>query len=147
MLVQKEGFVTWEGVTRVEPAQVVTLRAQLFEAAETSPAAAAEADGQEGDLAEKRRRLSRAWKDENERWMLGRYDLDLSGRIDSPGEVQAIDCRDLRDIEGSFDRAGLGVPMTRFLGFHGSTWVDGALGFDRSVRDIAYARMRDCDLQ
>ena len=40
ILVQKEGYVTWEGVTRVKPAQLVTLRAQLFEAAQTEPVTA-----------------------------------------------------------------------------------------------------------
>lgn len=147
ILVQKEGYVTWEGVTRVKPAQLVTLRAQLFEAAQTGPASPADSEGSDGDLAQRQRRLEDAWHKATKRWLLGRYDRDLSGRIDTPSEVRAIDCRDLSDIEGTFDRADLGVPMTRFFGFDGSAWVDGALGFDRSVREVAYARMQECGLR
>ena len=37
--------------------------------------------------------------------------------------------------------------MARYYGFDGSEWHPGALGFDRTLRSVAYERMRDCGLQ
>ena len=144
ILVQKEGYVPWEGVTKVKPTEVITLRAQLFEASDADT----ESSRFDADLADRGwdERHDR-WHAATERWMLSRYDFDRSGLLDTPEEVNAVECRDLLDVEGSFDRNKLGVPLTRFFGFDGSEWKEGALGFDGSVREVAYQRMRECGVR
>jgi len=43
--------------------------------------------------------------------------------------------------------AGLGVAMTRMYGFDGAGWKKDALGISSEIRDLAFARMRECGLR
>jgi hypothetical protein len=36
--------------------------------------------------------------------------------------------------------------MARNYGFDGSEWIEGALGFSRSIRSAVYAKMLECGL-
>ncbi|MCR9097920.1 MAG: PEGA domain-containing protein [bacterium] len=90
---------------------------------------------------------STAWHDRVRREFLNRFDSDASGRIDRFEESESISCTWWRETEQSFDEGGLGLSMARYYGFDGSEWHPGALGFERSVRGVAYERMRGCGLQ
>lgn len=90
---------------------------------------------------------STAWHDRVRKEFLARFDSDTSGRIDRFEESEAITCTWWRETEQSFDEGGLGLSMARYYGFDGSEWHPGALGFERSIRSVAYERMRACGLQ
>lgn len=90
---------------------------------------------------------STAWHDRVSGEFLGRFDRDASGRIDQLEESEAIGCVYWQETEASFEQGGLGLSMARYYGFDGTEWHDGALGFSRQMRGVAYDRMRECGLQ
>ncbi len=90
---------------------------------------------------------STAWHDRVSREFLSRFDTDGSGSIDRVPESEAISCTFWQETEASFEQGGLGLSMAHYYGFDGSEWHPGALGFARTIRSAAYARMRDCGLQ
>ncbi|MAG34152.1 MAG: hypothetical protein CL908_25005 [Deltaproteobacteria bacterium] len=90
---------------------------------------------------------STAWHDRVSRDLLARYDLDDSGQIDRLEESEAISCPIWQEIERDFDRGGLGLSMTRYYGFDGSEWHPDALGFARTTRSAAFAKMSECGLR
>jgi len=90
---------------------------------------------------------STRWHEQRTRELLARFDLDRSGHIDRLEESEAIPCSIWRSLEADFDRGGLGLPMARYYGFDGSEWHPGALGFDRSQRSAAFAKMKECGLR
>ena len=90
---------------------------------------------------------STAWHDRVSGEFLGRFDRDASGRIDQLEESESIGCVYWQETEASFEQGGLGLSMARYYGFDGSEWHDGALGFSRQMRGVAYDRMRECGLQ
>ena len=87
------------------------------------------------------------WHVRVQREFLRRFDADGSGAIDRAEESDSIPCSFWRTTEASFERGGLGLSMAHYYGFDGSEWHPGALGFARSLRGIAYERMRSCGLQ
>jgi hypothetical protein len=90
---------------------------------------------------------STAWHDRVSGEFLGRFDRDASGRIDQLEESESIGCAYWQETEASFEQGGLGLSMARYYGFDGSEWHNGALGFSRQMRGVAYDRMRECGLQ
>jgi len=90
---------------------------------------------------------STAWHDRVSGAFLGRFDRDASGRIDQLEESESIGCAYWQETEASFEQGGLGLSMARYYGFDGSEWHDGALGFSRQMRGVAYDRMLECGLQ
>lgn len=148
--VEKKGYAPWEGTVEVPAAESVTLRATLRSdrASARRPerpaqvAAARPVQSQEED----RLRLSK-WHETVTKWLLARYDHDLSGRLDTPDEVESIPCAEWQGLEQSYDESGLAVPLTRLYGFDGSAWKEDALGFDVEVRGYAYERMKACGLR
>jgi hypothetical protein len=89
---------------------------------------------------------STTWHDAVSRQLVSRFDRDGSGRIDRVEESEAISCELWRELERDFDEGGLGLSMARNYGFDGSEWIDGALGFSRSIRSAVYAKMLECGL-
>jgi len=79
--------------------------------------------------------------------MLARFDTDGSGSIDRVEESEAISCEHWREIERQFDEGGLGLSMAHNYGFDGSEWIEGALGFSRSIRSAVYDKMKECGLR
>jgi len=156
--VTKPGYKDWEGVVVVEPAELVTLRAELVPD-ENATQAARDADatsvamasaGEDAPLRERddsMLRASRGWHDSAMQWLLARYDLNLSRQLDTPQEIEAIPCTEWLGLERSFDASGLGLPLTRLYGFNGSGWVEGSLGVSTRMRDVAYLHMKRCGLR
>ena len=164
--VQKTGYESWEGLAQVQAAKRLTLRAEL--AHETRPEQDAQREqlksdadqaqpGQgdrpplgellAGELQQQRQIAERGWHGTVTHWMVARYDTNRSESIDTAEEVASIPCDDLLGLERSLAASGLVVPLTRLYGFDGRDWVENALGFDASARDLAYARMKECGLQ
>lgn len=133
--VTKPGFVEWSTTARVQAGSVVTLRARL----ERTPESVADQETDPGG--------SRGWHEAVSSSMVQRYDLDLSGLIDTEDEVAAVPCSEWQGLEQSYETGGLSIPMTRLYGFDGSRWVKDALGIDLRMRDGSYTRMRECGLR
>ncbi|MGH0037145.1 MAG: PEGA domain-containing protein [Myxococcota bacterium] len=146
--VEKPGYQTWSDQTRIEPGQVVELRARMRRTpappaqARVESEAARTAAGITGDMGG-----TRGWFESVSSWMVAHHDADGTGLIDAPIEVAAISCNTWQALEISYETGQLGAPMSRLYGFDGSRWVPGALGFDVRVRDQAYERMRACGLR
>lgn len=87
------------------------------------------------------------WHRSAKRYLLTRYDRDLSGSLDTASEIAEIPCEDWLNLEGSFKQAGLKLSLTRFYGFDGTKWVDGAFGISSGMRGAAYQRMTECGLE
>jgi hypothetical protein len=87
------------------------------------------------------------WHDAISRQMLARFDKDGSGSIDRVEESEAISCELWQEIERDFDEGGLGLSMAHNYGFDGSEWIDGALGFSRTIRSAVYDKMKECGLR
>jgi hypothetical protein len=155
--VGKAGYAAWEGIVELEPRRELTLKPRLAPetaareqasapAAGSTPAPPAPlARGEQG--LEEDPELVEGWHHETRQWLLARYDTDRSGRIDSADELDAIPCEQWQAIERSYDADRLGLPLIRWFGFDGEGWKPGALGMDSTVRDLAFARMRGCELR
>jgi hypothetical protein len=89
---------------------------------------------------------STVWHDRISRELVDRFDSDQSGLIDRVEEGEAVSCALWQEIEGEFERGGLGLSMARYYGFDGTEWHPKALGFSRSIRSAAYAKMKECKL-
>jgi hypothetical protein len=149
--VEKDGYAPWDGTVEVPPAESVTLRATLRSGRASArppqrPAQVAAAQPAESSQEDDRLRLSK-WHETVTKWLLARYDHDLSGRLDTPDEVESIPCAEWQGLEQSYDESGLAVPLTRLYGFDGSAWKENALGFDVEMRGYAYERMKACGLR
>jgi hypothetical protein len=163
--VSKPGFQPWHGAIEVPAATTLTLRASLTQvpenaeskqdsgpkvrhytpAREPDPAEAAADPGSIMTPFEIER--THEWHRGATRYLLTRYDSDVSGHLDTSEEVSEIPCDDWRSLEGSFDQGGLQLPLTRFYGFDGTKWVEDAFGITEEVRAIAYERMLECGLR
>jgi uncharacterized caspase-like protein len=85
------------------------------------------------------------WDDEIKKLMLAKYDLDGSGAIDTPEEVDRIDCAVWSMLDQQIRSGSRGYDLLITYGFkEGFGWVGGALGFDEKVRQSALKRARQC---
>ncbi|MBW2425125.1 MAG: PEGA domain-containing protein, partial [Deltaproteobacteria bacterium] len=87
------------------------------------------------------------WHDAISRQMLARFDTDGSGSIDRVEESEAISCELWQEVERDFDEGGLGLSLAHNYGFDGSEWIEGALGFSRTIRSAVYDKMKECGLR
>ncbi len=170
--VSKSGYLPWEGAIEVPAGATVTLRANLIpEPRETStqkqeqleqqaqhppPLFSSPTSEDAGSPGDRRANslvdsieLERTheWHQSAKRYLLTRYDIDMSGSLDSRTEILEISCKDWRSLEGSFDQGGLQLPLSRFYGFDGTKWVDNAFGISGEMRSVAYDRLRECGLK
>lgn len=147
--VEKPGYAPWTDTVRVAAAEQVTLHADLrpLQARASEPAPPPAEEPGFPQRIEDLREGYTGWHAAVKQRMLARWDADGSGRIDTDAEVRAIPCTEWRELERAYDQGGLAVPMSRLYGFDGSAWVEGALGFTFSVRELAYERMQECGLR
>ena len=155
------GFTDWEGIVELEGGRALKLQPRLnratskksAETAASSPpppppaAAGGRPAGGGGPQGEEDPELAQGWHHETRQWLLARYDLDGSGRLDSVEELDEVSCEYWQGIERSYDTSRLGLSLTRAYGFDGEGWKDGRLGVAGSVRDLAFQRMRECGLR
>jgi hypothetical protein len=79
--------------------------------------------------------------------MVEHFDLDDSGQLDTQAEIEAVPCGAWLAVDASYQRGRLGIPLTRFYGFDSGTWVNGALGCDFRMREVALERLRACGVR
>lgn len=81
--------------------------------------------------------------------LVGAYDTNGSGVIDTTDEVAAISCDVLRAVDDRYTRGGYFTsPMRAVFGFEeGYGWVGGSLGFDEAVRVPMDGKMVACGLE
>ena len=150
--VERSGHEPWEAPVDVvagsqivlEPALVARIAEPLSRPARPRPAGSARVDtgSQPGEVW-----LTHDWHLSARRYLVARYDRDRSGKLDSLDEIEAIPCSDWRGLEQSFDEGGLALSMTRFYGFDGSKWIEGAFGVSGALRAETYLRLKDCGLR
>jgi len=99
------------------------------------------------DIASMGRGGSKSWHDAIKDKLIGDYDADRSGSLDTPDEVNAIPCKVWKSIEASYETGGLRVDMARLYGFDGSKAPANTLGISEPMRGYAYARMEQCGLK
>lgn len=88
---------------------------------------------------------SSAWDAGVEGILLPRYDLDGSGSIDTPPEVDKIPCEVWTTLDRQIAEGGAHSGLRTTYGFRpGFIWVGGALGFGEAVRETADGRQREC---
>ncbi|MAJ59558.1 MAG: hypothetical protein CBC48_06025 [bacterium TMED88] len=90
---------------------------------------------------------SKSWHDAIVEDLVGQYDQNGSGTLDTTQEVQAIPCAKWVEIEKSYETGGLAVEMTHLYGFDGSDAPANTLGIAPTVRSYAYDRMKGCGLR
>ena len=90
---------------------------------------------------------SKSWHDAIVEDLVGQYDQNGSGTLDTTQEVQAIPCAKWVEIEKSYETGGLAVEMTHLYGFDGSDAPANTLGIAPAVRSYAYDRMKSCGLR
>ncbi len=81
--------------------------------------------------------------------LVGAYDANQSGAIDTRREVKRIPCEVIVAVRDRYVRGGeFTSPIRAVFGFEeGYGWVGGALGFDESVRVDMDKRMVKCGLE
>ena len=80
------------------------------------------------------------------RAIFDRYDVDGSGKIDSPRELDAMDCRVWRTLDQGYRAKYNGTGVAQIQGFRTSAiWV-GALGITESLRERGLAAIQSCGL-
>jgi hypothetical protein len=91
--------------------------------------------------------MAASWHRSAKQYLLGRYDRDRSGLLDTPEEVDAVPCSDWLGLEDSFDASGLALSMTTFFGFDGTKWVEDAFGVSRDMRTATYLHLKKCGVR
>ena len=96
-----------------------------------------------------RSELNRAavWHRSAKQYLLGRYDRDRSGLLDSQEEVDSVPCSDWLGLEDSFDGSGLALSMTKFFGFDGTKWIEESFGVSRDMRTATYLYLKECGVR
>ena len=163
--VAKSGYAVWTGSVSLPPAQTITLRADLLpestgpnedarESRPQQPAATAPppprpagADAGRSEPSRKELQARHNWHQDARRYLLSHYDHNRSDDFDSAEEIHSIPCDDWLGLEQTFDAGRLQLSMTRFYGFDGTKWVDGAFGIRGDMREVAYERLRQCGLR
>jgi len=90
---------------------------------------------------------SKTWHDAIRDRLVGLYDRNSSGSLDTREEITSVPCQEWREIEASYETGGLAVPMTRLYGFDGSNAPAHTLGVTEGMRGYAYDRMKQCGLE
>ncbi|MDG2049697.1 MAG: PEGA domain-containing protein [Myxococcota bacterium] len=175
--VEKPGHVTWEGNVVLKPEQQIDLFAELPRSPSPQPAPAPAAASTAAAPRLAKRDLpaeagttraagrlnaprtdklspirtgkggSKSWHDAVVEDLVGQYDQNGSGTLDTTQEVQAIPCATWIEIEQSYETGGLAVEMTHLYGFDGSDAPANTLGIAPAVRSYAYDRMKNCGLR
>lgn len=79
--------------------------------------------------------------------VLGRHDLDRSGWIDRPLEIQDISCEALAELDQQI-RSATDVGLATLYGVEdGLVWIASNLGFDQKIRDDLAVRLLVCDVE
>ncbi len=87
------------------------------------------------------------WDTEIKKLMVARYDLDGSGAIDTPQEVDRIDCAVWSLLDQQIRSGRPGSNLLRTYGFEeGLGWVGNVLGFHDAIRKSALNRANKCGL-
>jgi len=91
--------------------------------------------------------VSSDWERRISELLVGHYDADRSGRLDTPLEIRAISCETLRAIDDGA-RSATGTHLGALYGIEpGYVWIGNALGFDESIRDLLAEHLLACDLE
>ena len=78
--------------------------------------------------------------------LVGAYDSNGSGSIDTPSEVQGIPCSTLEALDKGV-RDGWGTGIRTIDGFREDfSWVGSAIGLDEVIRGEADARFASCGI-
>lgn len=89
---------------------------------------------------------SDAWDGQVRTRLVAAHDHDATGRLDQPGEVEAVSCEVWEAVDAGV-RQGWGSSLYAVYGFAPeASWVGGVLGVAQEVRTAAAARLEGCGL-
>jgi len=162
--ISKPGYLPWAGAVEVPAGTTVSVRASLQPkppdavtqsaqpgqsgfGSESGNGMGAQGPSPQDALTPLERERTHEWHRSAKRYLLSRYDIDSSGRLDTRNEVLEIPCDDWRSFEASFDQGGLRLPLSRFYGFDGTKWVENAFGISADMRAVAYDHMLECGMR
>ena len=162
--VKRPGYANWRASVTLPVAEHVTVQAKLapLESPPRSPrvdrsrpavsAPAASSVATAGGLGERQPTrdelgIAAEWHLSAKQYLLGRYDRDRSGMLDTQTEIESVPCSDWLGLENSFDGSGLALSMTKFFGFDGTKWIEESFGVSQEMRTATYLYLKECGVR